>query len=130
MKSTIETISEGQVINVPVTNVVPANTQIGDIWFDTSNTGALPGSVLMKVSNGGTGAHTHTISSNINWTTISNLVPTYSFRDDNDQRYSASEREIVTMFKDREELKKLCAEQPAVQEAFDRLQTLIKLYRE
>ncbi|MNR87690.1 hypothetical protein D3C72_185890 [compost metagenome] len=127
MKSTIEAISEAEVLKMTIPTIPPTTALPGDIWIDT---GALPGSVLMKVTNGGTGAHSHSItSSNIKWTTIANLEPTYSFQVA-DSRVSMTEKEITSLITEARELKHLCEEQPAVKEALERLQTLVKLYRE
>ncbi len=60
---------------------------------------------------------------------FSAMEPIYSFKAGN-RRLSMSESDISQILLEKEELEKLCSEQPSVQEAFARLQTLIKLYRE
>lgn len=129
-------MSESQILKYTA-NIPPTNTFPGDVWVDTSSgnvlmsTGTGITNVGTSVVTGGIGAHSHTIVNNnsISWASISNLEPTYSFKA-GDRRVSMTEKEISKILTDKEELDKLCIEQPSVQEAFTRLQTLIKLYRE
>lgn len=109
--------------------------QAGDVWIDSNsgntyiNTVATtqPGMVLV---NSGTGAHSHSlITGGVTWANIGNIEPTYTLKI-NGKSVSIKEKELSALYGERDELKKLCEEQPAVQEAFERLQTLVKLYRE
>lgn len=46
-----------------------------------------------------------------------------------DGRIEISEDDIIDLYDNAEELKKLVEEQPAVREAWEKLQTLVKLYK-
>lgn len=58
------------------------------------------------------------------------FTPTYTIQMGEDDRRYLTESEIVEMQRNKEEIENLCNEIPAVKEAWERLQTLVKLYRE
>ncbi len=82
----------------------------------------------LNVSNGGSG-YSPTIFNNSNISFKTRYGQFVTLRH-GDEEFRTTEEKLVELLKANEELKQLCEEQPAVKEAYERLETLIKLYRE
>ena len=132
-------------------STAPTNPKQGDTWLDTSTnelwiytddngnkstmgksmtyapyvpltvTSAIPSNLVINSSS------LNTFKSNFS---MNAKAIEYSFTDGKGNSAKASADQIVQMVAARDELTKLCQEQTSVQEAYERLQVLIKLYRE